>query len=179
MNDARPFLHVKNAGTKASAVLVASAKSDYEPDDRSTWEDSLDADNYAYGKAHATLPSALLGKVAYSPHAVHAASQFNSGPLFSATPSLTNSGCQIRTTGLQLGTPCHEGSFDFWTGERNASIRRRTETARIRSTCSFFFWPDHGRIVRMWARTTKADSGECVSIATRRAQLKPDQPAGS
>ena len=139
MNDARPFLHLMNAGTKASAVLVASAKSDYEPDDRSTWEDSLDADNYANRKAHATLPSALLGKVAYSPHAVHAASQRNSGPLFSATPSLTNSDCQIRTAALQLGTPFHERSLDSWTGEWNASIRRRTETAVFALLALFSF----------------------------------------
>jgi hypothetical protein len=95
MNDARPFLHVKNAGTKAPAVPAASARSDYEPDDRSTWENALDADHLAYRTVHAKLPSASLGRTAYSPPAVRAASQRNSGSLFSAVPSLTNSDCQI------------------------------------------------------------------------------------
>ena len=56
MNDARPFLHVKNAGTKAPAVPAASARSDYEPDDRSTWENALDADHLS-GSLFSAAPS--------------------------------------------------------------------------------------------------------------------------
>jgi len=94
MNDARPFLYVKNAGIRVPAVPAVRARSDYEHDDRSTWEDSLDADHYAYRNAHSKLPPGSLGKAAYSPQTVHAASQRNSGPPSSATPGLTKSDCQ-------------------------------------------------------------------------------------
>ena len=169
MNEARPFLNVKDEGINALPVPAVSARSDYEPDHRSTWEYALDADRLDYRKVHATLPTASMGKVALPPQALHAASQRNWGSLFSAARCLSDPNRQIDQSRSNSPFLAMRDFSTQWTDKRNGAIRRRKEIVNILSTCSVFLWPDHSRIVQMWARTTKADSRECVSSAIRRA----------
>ena len=127
MNDARQFLHVKNERIKALTACAASARSDYEPDDWSTWEYALDADHHAYRKAHATLPSASVGMMAYSPPAVQAASKGSSGPLFSAARCLSDQGCQIDQSRSSSSVLTVRDFSTQRIDERNGAIRCRTK----------------------------------------------------
>jgi hypothetical protein len=164
MNEARPFMYARETGVKELPAPAASAKSDYQPDDRSTWEHAHDAGHQAYRKAHDRLPSVWLGQAAFSPPAIRAASPRISGSLYSAAHSLTDPDCQGDQSRSSLAHPTVETLPTRWKVKKNASILRRSGTANKRFNQPLFFRPDLGRIVRMWTRTTEADSRKSACI---------------